>query len=742
MSESTQPTSPSTAEIKLRPIQELLGMNFYIPKYQRGYRWTPRQVKDLLDDIWEFLKREPSESEFYCLQPLVVKEKRQDTFRKIKDEAQNLDEVKRLLKGSWEVIDGQQRLTTIKIVLAYLDIELPKEDKSILESNSYSIEYETRTADNDSCGIGSEDFLDKIAEYADDIEKNRKIAESNIDFFHMRQAYTTIEEWFKLEDRQVRRVDFKNTLLKNVQVIWYDAEGEDPIEVFTRLNIGKISLTNAELIKALFLKRSNWQGKTSDSLSLSQLEIASQWDNIEYTLQNDEFWMFFHDEDAPPTRIDYIFDYICNKNLLYDSPNDVHNSAEKIGSDSYRTFRYFYNYFYPKDSIDQTGQNILYDKIKTCWDRVKEVFGTLLEWYNDCELYHYIGFLTKIHEERNRSDYAANLLTEWAATQSKDDFLKFLKIKIKDTLNECNYLTKTYDIRSQDAKEARTAKSQCRPLLLLFNVQSVINQNKGYKESQQYRLGVFYKFPFHLYKKTEWDIEHIDSNTENQLDDANSQKEWVLSALYALYCNSGKEPVRQETSQTPNSQTQADDGNIDIIGRLIFEDQQRAQINAIDEFLSASSPKNEPFKKIKEMLVKLLEGQSSDWKDDKKESSEWGSNEKNQVWNFALLDQTTNREYHNDIFPTKRRKLIAKDQGKIISLEWKDHSVVVTTDDAEIAFVPPCTKNAFLKYYTPGNNDIWKWNRRDAENYRQTISDTLQEFDITLNKTDKNQGNR
>ena len=214
-----------------------------------------------------------------------------------------------------------------------------------------------------------------------------------------------------------------------------------------------------------------------------------------------------------------------------------------------------------------------------------------------------------------------------------------------------------------------------------------------------------------------------------------------MSALYALYCNRGQEVGLQKTSQTPNSQTTAEDDNGDLIGGLIFNDQEPTQddISKIKTFLSNPEDKNEFFEEIQKMLLELLEGQSGALKDDEKKSDAWGKNEKNQVWNFALLDQTTNRSYHNDIFPTKRRKLIAKDQGKTISLEWKNHSVVVNTKDAEIAFVPPCTKNAFLKYYTPGNNDIWKWNRHDAENYRQAMFDTLKEFGVTISENDKNQ---
>ena len=128
-------------KIELKSVSELLGMKFFIPNYQRGYRWTEQQVKDLLNDIWEFSKKKKQEYEFYCLQPLVVKRKDEDVLNSIKA-ATSIEEVETLLKGSWEVIDGQQRLTTLFIILSVL------EEKSL-----YSIEYETRD--------DSKDFLKK-----------------------------------------------------------------------------------------------------------------------------------------------------------------------------------------------------------------------------------------------------------------------------------------------------------------------------------------------------------------------------------------------------------------------------------------------------------------------------------------------------------------------------------------------------------------------------------------------------
>ena len=167
--------------ITLKPIEELLGMNFFIPSYQRGYRWTEQQVKDLLNDIKEYIDN--GKHGIYCIQPLVVKERKQDTLTQIKN-ANSIEEVKRLLLGFWEVIDGQQRLTTIKIILSYL------------EDKSYELEYETRK--------DSKDFLNNIH------QKSEEDANGNIDFFHMRKAYVTICEWF--EKRNCRKEDFTATL--------------------------------------------------------------------------------------------------------------------------------------------------------------------------------------------------------------------------------------------------------------------------------------------------------------------------------------------------------------------------------------------------------------------------------------------------------------------------------------------------------------------------------------------------
>ena len=265
--------------ITLKTVGELLGMKFIIPDYQRGYRWTKQQVNDLLNDLDEFRKKlEESRKEeqtsaknvnkneiddFYCLQPLVVKECIEDKQKFLDNLPKNIDnDILKITRQAiadatkWEVIDGQQRLTTIYLILYYL-----KNDQQIYE-DLYSISYQTKG--------GLETFVEAVfndinqKESFDEFVKANK-SWNNVDFYHVFQTISAIFEWFKDKDNSLQKI-FAETLLHKVKFIWYESFDEDPIKVFTRLNIGKISLTNAELVKSLLLNRTNFSMSDIDHL--------------------------------------------------------------------------------------------------------------------------------------------------------------------------------------------------------------------------------------------------------------------------------------------------------------------------------------------------------------------------------------------------------------------------------------------------------------------------------------------
>lgn len=629
--------------IELKSIGELLGMNFFIPDYQRGFRWVNQQVKDLLDDIDEFISED--RNEIYCIQPLVIKMREQKTFELIKNEAKNLDEIRSYLKGNWEVIDGQQRLTTIHILLNYLKIE-----------NKYNIDYKTRP--------NSKTFLLNI---------NEEQKEYCIDSYHIVEVKKSIANWFSVKDSDYKD-KFSNILLDKVKFIWYESVDEDPIKVFTRLNIGKISLTNAELIKALFLTESNFIDNDYQKTRLYQQEIAGEWDKIEYNLQNDEFWLFLNDaEYDKPTRIDLIFDLISEMNLLDLSKDEI----EKLGKDEYRTFRYFYVWY----SKERKTKEI---DISKSWSVVKTIFQTFNEWFNDLELYHYIGFLIEHRIKITR------ILEEWNKPgKVKIDFISdFIIPEIKKTLTDCSDLNKQYEVNG-------SPKTQCRPILLLHNIQSVINQNKSIKENEKYKLPVFYKFPFHLFKKENWDVEHIDSHTENPLEKDNERKEW-LGYSYEFIDD------KAELKDGKNLKEE--------IKKFITHDESKPTTN---------------FEDLWSRIIDLTSSNKNKLEDGIIDEKGNTVNEKDKLWNFTLLDSSTNRSYGNAIFAAKRRIIIGKDQGKEIII---NDELNVEEIDGAIAFIPPSTKNAFLKYYNPFTNNLREWNKDDAESYLNNIKTVIDVF--------------
>lgn len=598
--------------IELKAIGDLKDMKFFIPCYQRGYRWTERQVEDLLKDIQEFIE---SKADWYCLQPLVVKVKKCDS-------------------DCYEVIDGQQRLTTLYLIYKYLIAE----NHPLTEATElFHYEYE-RDNNNE-----RKNFLRDI------IEKNDK----NIDFFFMSQAYHKIKDWFKGNEKL--KNDFKKLCEapkneKSIQVIWYELQDKNSIKVFRRLNVGKIPLTNAELIKALFLNKSNFP-EQSEQLRQRQMEIAMEWDQIEYTLQNDEFWSFIYRENWKiSTRIDLLFNLIVEK-------NDFALSLEIDKTDDYHTFRYFYKYFKDKENK--------MDSAKKCWSKVKEYFQIFQEWFNDLRMYHYVGFLV------NQGKKLTELVNWWEKNKTKQNFIKELMEEIAKTIKKCPSIDYQYKTDGSD-------KTKCKPILLLHNIQIIINQATVSQE--QYGKAVFHRFPFHIFQEEKWDVEHINSAVTNDESDSTTQKEWLLNVFLVV---------------SENLQ--------DEIKNFLKDEKNR---------------ENDEYQKLKKKIEEEI----------KAENNEWTDEEKNKIENYTLLDSSTNRSYGNALFSAKRRVIIGKERSKRVEVKFEDGKIKVSETAVHSAFVPPCTRQVFLKYFSPIAGNMNYWTKEDAKNYLKEMKITLADF--------------
>lgn len=592
-------------KIELKSISELLGKHFYIPSYQRGYRWEEQQIIDLLNDILEFHKKVNSKKigvgEFYCLQPLIVIQRK------------NLDK--------WEVVDGQQRLTSIFILLSYLST---KGDYGI-PADLFSIEYETREKED----CSSKEFLQNIT-------STTEIIKTNVDFYRMSDAFLIMKKWF--EENKPTIGKFVDILISyepnekgddeanNIRFIWYPINAnndtdEKPNVTFAKYNQGKIDLTNAELIKAIFYLTDSDKDKKKH-----QIKIGYEWDDIENTLRQTDFWRFINPPKLYQNHIEFIFDLVATK---YES-----NIQFKINKEDRLRAFYIFNELITKNIkiYEESKFNNTRDFL---WDEIKTYYRTFVEWYSSKDeegkytYFHLIGFLLQIGGVKNSIEN----LKELSETNSKPQFIEKLKTKIKSHFGEVNFNEIGYDDNKEKAKN----------VLLLFNV--IVTMNGG-----------FVKFSFD--RISSWSLEHIHAQ----------QSEEITKEI-------DKRQLLEEQKQDP------------------FIYKHEGLLDEITALLAQSEIDQTRFANLQQKIFDL--------------SSDAGSTI-HSIKNLALLTPSDNSSLNNAPFHIKR--------DKIKELDEKG------------SFIPICTKNVFLKYYSKNVEQNIKWDKKDMDAYLKEMKTILNNY--------------
>lgn len=414
----------STATPQGRSVEHYL-----IPDYQRGYRWKAHEhVNALLEDIDAFINKKRDSEEIYCLQPIVVVAK----------------------EDAWEVIDGQQRLTTLFLML-----------KALKEDEIYEISYTHRPE--------SSAVLNHPEVYREDMP----------DHYFICEAYRYIVQWFEQKEREkVRyRKNFASILIDNVKVIWYQVDlnndnEREKIDIFNRLNIGKIPLDDAELIRALFIQHITTGSERQEAID--QSIFSNEWNEIELLLQNDEVWGFLQNgEDYKyANRILKLFEIV----------------AQNENSQGRATFLWF-------------EKEVKTKKAKELWEKVKTYFGKIRYWFADHELYHLIGLLVQ-------KDNSLQEICNYSNQVTKSSFREWLQNQVKEKFNPDTI----------DELEYGKDNSKIERLLLLFNVLSAIET----KDNQKLR------FPFYRYSSQSWSLEHINAqHSDDPMKDPNNIIRWI-----------------------------------------------------------------------------------------------------------------------------------------------------------------------------------------------------------------------
>lgn len=440
--------------------------NFIIPSYQRGYRWTDKEVLQLLEDVIAY--KEEKDGKFYCLQPLVV--------RHINNDGED----------QWRVIDGQQRLTTIYLILKTL-----KKDEDL-----YSLEYDR------------DNILAKIFDKSQQIDKD-----INSEVYHLFNAKETIEKYCdstsKVDANEINKKKdlLRTNILDHCRFILYvmkedNHHTEEDLnvmehELFNNLNSGKISLTESELIKALFLHH---VGEDKWVKEIKQISMSEELDMMERELRKDEIWYFLAgDKPKPSSCIDLLY------RVWYLS------QFEDISS----------NIDYPIFSVmeQQMSTN---SQMRQKWEEIRKCFYTITGWFDNVLLYNLIGYLQGRKIPNNKSEnyppfherLLANLYN-YASRPNNDGCLPTKKDFIRHVKELClnsipnNYINSRYD---KDKNEVFNVLFLLNVAMMINNKSTINDPNKKKSTGNGSDVQIS-RFPFHVFHTVNWNVEHISPRT-------------------------------------------------------------------------------------------------------------------------------------------------------------------------------------------------------------------------------------
>lgn len=565
------------ANLEPKAVGDING-SFFVPAYQRGYRWRAEEVDQLLDDIWE------SNGDRYYLQPIVVKD--------MGDE-------------QWELIDGQQRLTTLYLIFTYMFAEG-------LQSMGapYTIDYDTRP--------GSGEFLREPSEAK---------RSDNVDFHHIYGGYERIRDWFESHEhrKQVVANRFYEYLFNSVKVIWYQVANTpefDSISLFTRLNVGRIALTDAELVKALLLS----QVRQLPGVSDKSAQIAAQWDVIERDLRDPEVWAFITGgQEEAATHIELILDTLADRK----SP-----PPKQMSRPVHHTF--------------ETLRPVIGEDPREFWDEVVGLHALITGWYEDRDLFHKVGYLVATGTPFSELLDSALNSRRSAFEESLDERIRS---RLKLTPDDLGSLT--YEENGQ----------KCELVLLLMNVETI-----------RTRADSTERYSFRAYASGRWSLEHI--HAQNAQGMRRDEKVWA--AWLRLH-----RTVLLEVPDLP----------VSLRDKLLAK---------VDELLAVmDQPRRGGVGSRFNALRAEVEAALSE--------SSAGEEDLHSISNLALLASEDNSALNNSTFAVKRMDLLERDKAG--------------------SYIPVCTRNVFLKYYTDFEfQQPHFWGRADREGYMASMRSVLSPY--------------
>jgi hypothetical protein len=255
-------------------VKDVFAKWYRIPEYQRPYVWDKDQVTELLDDVMQAKTSNPDSQ--YFLGSMVLR-------RNTKEEGTTKYE-------EYDLLDGQQRLTTLFLITAVVRDLTPKTNNARLKTCHETIYQMANPDDNIPERLRivfdiREQVKDFINEYVkeengtlkeDELRLKIANSEEDISIKNMSKAILTIKEYFANNSVD----DFFPYLRSNVLMIYVSADDlEDAFRLFTVMNSRGVKLRNSDIIKADNL------GQIKDNKT--RTEWAKKWEETESYFSED-----------------------------------------------------------------------------------------------------------------------------------------------------------------------------------------------------------------------------------------------------------------------------------------------------------------------------------------------------------------------------------------------------------------------------------------------------------------------
>ena len=621
------------------------GKQFIVPSYQRGYKWNKENVFKLLDDLKSFEKSNGDKpNSFYCIQNITIVP---------------LDD-----KSGWNVVDGQQRLTTIFILLSYLRKFCQDDNLDFFSKPDclkYNVREETGKFLKDSVFTGNVWDTEIIPDTA-----------SLKDKWYILDVAKGIKDWFDIDGNSLHTKTVTDRLKLIVNNMESHTVSEE--EIFAGLNGGKVDLDGADLVRAVLITRSakeKYYGSSAEKVKEFRMRIALELDEMNLWWAQKEQKTFF-EQFLPENKL---------------KVSNFKHASYPIGL-LYKLYFLLYSNTEENFGIEffENGRNFNSKSDDDHWELYETLIHlhhTLQMWFTDSLLYHWIGYIIfRFKEQQYEMSIDKNDVEKkekgtvnfkmiwqlWESSKTKDAFLSRIILITQALLSKGDrvLLEDIQDVKKQwygiDSAGITNVLVLMDVIIVtglyrdMWTAQDVLKAKlpKSIADMKQGKT----RLPSEYFTKSKENFEHIRSCAPNESEgkEVRNKSEWV-SFIENIYGDN----IEESESQLKN---------------------------ALIEIL-----RNYPNDELDDTTIKKLN----------LKMNEFGQHS---IGNMALLDEHVNKSYGNDPFQKKIQRIFSE----FMKNEW---------------YIRPYTMTVF-EYKIKDEDRVWRWTQQNIKNNAFNIANNIE----------------